>query len=102
MRTGSGFTRSDRMDRAGAEEIAVAALSFFAEDGEVLAAFLAATGLGPETLRAAAGQPGFLAAVLEHLMGDESLLLVFAERHRLRPTMIAAARHALDPIGDWA
>ena len=76
----------------------MAALAFIAEDGETLGRFLGATGLGPETLRAAAGEPGFLAAVLEFLMGDESLLLVFAERQRVRPTMIAAARHALDPI----
>lgn len=81
-------------------EIAVAALSFLAEDGEVLGRFLGATGLGPENLRAAAAEPGFFAAVLEYLMGDESLLLTFAERERLRPMMIAAARHALDPITD--
>ena len=80
-----------------AESLAVAALAFLAEDGETLGRFLGATGLGPETLRAAAGEPGFLAAVLEHLLADESLLLVFAERRRVRPMMIAAARHALDP-----
>ncbi len=83
-----------------AEEIAVDALAFLAEDGETLGRFLGATGLGPETLRAAAGEPGFLAAVLEHLMGDETLLLVFAERRRLRPTLIAAARHRLDPMSE--
>ncbi len=80
-----------------AETLAVAALSFLAEDPETLGRFLTATGLGPETLRAAAADPGFLAAVLEHLLADESLLLVFAERRRIRPMMIAAARHALDP-----
>ena len=83
-----------------AETLAVAALSFLAEDAETLARFLGATGLGPQTLRAAAGEPGFLAAVLEHLMGDETLLLVFAERRRIRPTMIAAARHLLDPVAE--
>ena len=96
----TGFPRGDRMTRATAEEIAVAALVFLAEDPETLGRFLGATGLGPENLRGAAGEPGFLSAVLEHLLGDESLLLVFAERQRLRPTMIAAARHALDPIVD--
>lgn len=78
--------------------MAVAALGFIGEDVETLGRFLSATGLGPETLRAAAGEPGFLAAVLEFVMGDESLLLAFAERRRIRPTMIAAARHALDPL----
>ncbi|TBW34322.1 DUF3572 family protein [Siculibacillus lacustris] len=88
------------LSRERAEEVAIAALAHLAEDPEVLGRFLTATGLGPETLRAAASQPGFLAAVLEYLMGDESQLLVFAERQRLRPTMIAAARHALDPLAD--
>ncbi len=92
------YTRSDRIARDDAETLAVDALAFFAEDPETLGRFLTATGLGPETLRAAAAEPGFLAAVLEHLMGDETLLLVFAERRRIRPTMIAAARHVLDPL----
>ena len=87
----------DRLSREDAETLAVAALTFLAEDPETLGRFLGATGLGPETLRAAAAEPGFLAAVLEWVMGDEALLLVFAERRRIRPTMIAVARHVLDP-----
>ncbi|MDK9694850.1 MAG: DUF3572 domain-containing protein [Siculibacillus sp.] len=94
------YTRSARTSREDAEALAVDALTFLAEDPETLGRFLGATGLGPETLRAAAGEPGFLAAVLEHLMGDETLLLVFAERRRIRPTMIAAARHTLDPVSE--
>lgn len=83
-------------------QIAVAALGFLAEDGELLGAFLGATGLGPENLRAAAAEPTFFVAVLEHLMSDDALLLAFTERERIRPTLIAAARHALDPHGDLA
>lgn len=86
------------MNAEAAETLAISALSFLAEDGETLGRFLTATGLGPETLREAASSPGFLVAVLEFLLGDESLLLVFAERQRIRPMMIAAARHALDPV----
>lgn len=86
----------DRMDLEAAEGLAISALSFFAEDPERLGRFLSVTGLGPETLRTAAGEPGFLVSVLEYLLGDESLLLVFAETRRLRPTMIAAARHTLE------
>lgn len=88
------------MTRDEAEALAVDALAFLAEDPETLAGFLAATGLGPTTLRAAAAEPGFLAAVLGHLMGDESLLLVFVERRRIRPTSIAVARHTLDPVAE--
>lgn len=100
MRHSTGSMSREGLGRERASEIAVAALSFLAQDAEVLARFLAATGLGPENLRSAAAEPGFFAAVLEHLMGDESLLLAFAESERLRPTLIAAARHALDPISD--
>lgn len=88
----------DRLSPEAAETLAVEALAFLAEDPETLGRFLSATGLGPETLRAAASEPGFLAAVLEHVMADEALLLVFAERRRIRPMMIAAARHMLDPV----
>jgi hypothetical protein len=100
MRRSTRYTAGNRLSRDDAAEVAIAALAFIAEDPEVLGRFLTATGLGPETLRAAAGEAGFPAAVLEHLMGDESLLLAFCERERLRPTLIAAARHALDPITD--
>lgn len=100
MRRTTGFPSRERLTHDGAMEIAIAALAFLAEDGEVLGRFLGATGLGPDTLRAAAAEPGFFAAVLEYLMGDESLLLTFAERERMRPLLIAAARHALDPISD--
>jgi hypothetical protein len=48
-------------------------------------------------LRAAAGEPGFLAGVLEYLMQDEDLLIAFAEETRTRPTLVAAARYVLDP-----
>ena len=100
MRTSSGFRSREGLSRDDAMQIAVAALSFLAEDSELLGRFLGATGLGPENLRAAAAEPGFFAAVLEHLMGDEALLLTFAERERVRPTLIAAARHALDQLSE--
>jgi len=78
-----------------AEELAIDGLSFIAEDGERLGRFLAVTGLGPQTLRSAASEPSFLSAVLEFLVADEDLLLVFVERARIRPTLIAAARLTL-------
>ncbi len=78
-----------------AEQIAIEGLQFVASDMELLGRFLAATGLGPETLRDAAADPTFLAGILEFLMSDESVLLSFLETRRIRPTMIAAARYRL-------
>ncbi len=78
-----------------AELMATNALAYMAQDTEALGRFLALTGIGPTELRAAASEPGFLMGVLEFYMGDESLLLAFCENQGVRPTMFAAARHAL-------
>jgi hypothetical protein len=84
------------IDREGAERLAIEGLAFLASEPEELGRFLALVGLGPETLRDAAGDPGFLAGVLEYFMENEALLLVFAARANIRPTLIAAARYLLD------
>ena len=77
------------------EDLAIQALTFLAADPERLGRFMAMSGLGPETLRAAAGEPGFLVAVLDHLLSDESLLLAFAANADLAPERIAGARARL-------
>jgi hypothetical protein len=81
------------LDRA--EEIALAALTFLAEDSARLGRFLALTGMGPDDLRSRAGAPQTLLAVLEHLLGDESLLLVFAASKGVPPEAIEPARALL-------
>lgn len=87
--TGRGLSNED------AEGLAIQCLALIAEDMETLGRFLSATGLGPETLRHAATEPGFLLAVIEYVLADESLLLLASERLRVRPTMFALARHKL-------
>ena len=86
----------DRMSADDAETIAVAGLGFLAGRPEHLARFLAETGIGPHSIRAAAADPGFLAGVLAFLMNDEALLLEFTEHARLRPTLVAVAHHRLE------
>ncbi|MEJ8573414.1 DUF3572 domain-containing protein [Microbaculum marinum] len=81
--------------RDAAEALALQALSFLAREPERIARFLANAGIGPEQLRQAAGEPGFLGAVLDHLMSDEPLLLMFSEDAGLNPTAVAAARRVL-------
>jgi hypothetical protein len=84
--------------REVAEIVAVQALSFIAGDPERLGAFLAESGIGPETLRSAAADPQFLGSVLDFIMRDDATVKAFASLSQLHPTNIAAARQALsDP-----
>lgn len=78
-----------------AETLAINALQFLAGDPARLGRFLALTGLGPSELRANAGERHLLAAVLDHVLRDESLLLVFAADHRIAPERVALAHHSL-------
>lgn len=84
--------KSARLDP---EATAIRALSFIAADPERLSQFLDASGIGPETLRSAASEPGFLAQVMDYLAGDEALLLAFAANEGLAPASVAAVHQAL-------
>jgi hypothetical protein len=84
--------------REVAEIVAIQALSFIAGDPERLGAFLAESGIGPETLRTAASDPHFLSSVLDFVMRDDATVKAFARASQLHPTNIAAAHQALgDP-----
>jgi hypothetical protein len=78
-----------------AEQLAVAALGFIAGEPERLGRFLALTGIGPESIRDAAREPNFLLGVLDHVAGDETLLLAFAQHAEIEPEAVAAARDSL-------
>jgi hypothetical protein len=82
--------------REVAEIVAVQALSFVASEPERLGLFLAESGIGPETLRSAAADPHFLASVLDFVLRDDATVRAFATVSELDPTIIAAARDALD------
>lgn len=87
-----------RTPREVAEIVAIQALSFVASDPERLGAFLAESGIGPDTLRSSASDPRFLAHVLDFVMRDDATVKAFAEASKLHPTNIAAAHQALsDP-----
>jgi len=78
-----------------AEEAAVEALSFVAGDPVIFNRFLRLTGLELENLRAAAGEPAFLAGVLDFVLSDERLVVAFADQSALAPDAIADARRRL-------
>jgi hypothetical protein len=81
--------------REAAEALAVQALTFIAGDGERLGRFLATTGIGPAEIRRAAGEPGFLAGVLDYLVTDEKLLTGFASATDIDPAAVEQARTVL-------
>ena len=81
--------------RADAETLAVQALTFIASDPDRLGRFLAATGIGPADLRAAAREPLFLAGVLDHLANNETELVAFAKETGIRPEEVMARREQL-------
>jgi Protein of unknown function (DUF3572) len=81
--------------REVAETLAIQALAFIAEEPERLAYFLNMTGIESSDIRAAAREPRFLAGVLEHMLGDESLLLAFAAGAGIDPADLTRARSML-------
>jgi Protein of unknown function (DUF3572) len=84
-----------RPTRERAEMLAIQALGFIAEEPERLGRFLDLTGIPVEHVRAVARERGFLAGVLEHMLGDENLLTSFADSAGVDPAEIAGARSAL-------
>jgi hypothetical protein len=88
--------KSTHNPREVAEIVAIQALAFVAGDPERLGAFLAESGIGPDTLRSAAADPRFLAHVLDFVMRDDATVKAFAAASQLHPTDIAAAHQALN------
>ena len=83
--------------REVAEFVAIQALSFLASDPERLGSFLTESGIGPQTLRASAADPKFLAGVLDFVLRDDATVSAFARSSQLTPEAVANAREVLDP-----
>src|ERR1700681_4639390 len=90
-----GASPDGKERQAGAEECALAAVSSTAAEPDRLGRFLAMTGIGPESIREAAREPRFLAGVLDHIAGDERLLLAFAAENEVDPDHVMLARDLL-------
>lgn len=86
--------------RQAAEIVGIQVLSFLAGEPSRLGRFLAETGLGPETLRAAAKSPEFLLAVLDFVLKDAKTVAAFVAATDLPLESLTAARLALGG-GDW-
>lgn len=80
-----------------AEEIGLRALAWSLSDERRAERLLATTGLTPADLRARAGQPALLGAVLSFLEAHEPDLIACAEALDTTPGALVAARELLTP-----
>jgi hypothetical protein len=58
-----------------------------------LGRFLALSGVQPQQLRQAVADPGFLAGMIDFLMGHEPTLMDFCAATGIKPDTVAAAAH---------
>ena len=86
------------MSQTDAENIAVEALVWLAQDAELMPRFLALTGIEATSIRSAAQEPGFLAGVLQFYLGHEPTLMRFCQETGRDPATIEKAA-ALLPGG---
>jgi hypothetical protein len=86
---------SSEAEALQASELALRALAFLSCDDERVARFLALTGLDAGDVRGLLGETGFHLAVLDHVAGDEAMLLEFATTESLPPESVGRARRAL-------
>jgi hypothetical protein len=84
-----------RPSRETAENLAIRALGFIAGEPDRLVGFLNMTGIAAADIRAAAREPRFLAGVLEHMLGNEGLLIAFAADAGIDPAEVGSASAAL-------
>jgi hypothetical protein len=89
------MSRARQMTVDLAETVAIQALTFIAGEPDQLGRFLALSGIGPDSLRAAAAQPHFLLGVLDHLAADDALLREFADQSKIDPETVLAAQRIL-------
>jgi Protein of unknown function (DUF3572) len=99
MRRGSSESQIPSLQFA--RQLATDALLFLAQDDARIVQFLNACGMDPADLRASARDDRTLAAVLDHLMAHESLLLVFAANARHQPADIQPALDRLRRCGEY-
>lgn len=81
--------------RDAAETLGLRALAWLIGNDELLPVFLGSTGASEQDLRARAGDPEFLASVLDFLMLDDAWVIGFCDAERLAYEVPMQARAAL-------
>jgi hypothetical protein len=94
-------SQKDTPVTAEAESTAIAILGWIAGEPELLSRFLALTGVAPTEVRDAINDPGFLAGLVDFLMGHEPTLLDFSAATGITPETVVRAHAILSgPYGD--
>jgi Protein of unknown function (DUF3572) len=86
---------SKAISKERAEALALQGLTFLAGDADRLTQFLTSTGIDPGDLQNWDANPGIRGAVLDHLLSDESLLMVFATEANVEPQDVLPAQAVL-------
>lgn len=87
------------MDKIQAEQLAVQALSWMANDDEIIGGFLGVTGASVDDLRIRAADPEFLGFVLDYLLSSDEMVEAFSRDAACPPDQPMRARAVL-PGGD--
>ncbi|MDF1777458.1 MAG: DUF3572 domain-containing protein [Rhizobiaceae bacterium] len=77
------------------ESRSVDILTWITENDDLMSRFLALSGIDPQYMREAAGEPGFLAAVVGFLMEHEPTLLAYCEARNVAPEQVVSLWHEL-------
>lgn len=77
--------------RIEAEETAGTVLAWMAGEPDMLQRFLALSGVAPDQIRSAIADPGFLAGMIDFMMGHEPTLMAFCEATDTKPEKVVAA-----------
>ena len=87
-----------RYEPVSCKELVILAVAFLSSEEARLSRFLSLTGLDPSDIPQLLGQKDFQLAILDHLAGDETLLISFAEAQNIPPEAIIDRRRALDHL----
>jgi hypothetical protein len=97
MRTRDSNEVGNQKGGSDAESLALQALVWILSDQDRAERLIAVTGLDPDDLRARAGEPAVLSAVLGFLENYEPDLIACAESLSVKPEALVRARAVIDP-----
>ena len=88
----------DKLTSEGAQTIALQALAYLAAEPEEIGRFLQISGLDVDDLRAKAGEPDLLRAVLDYILADDTRVTGLCQELGVKPTDLHAANHVLEQL----